>query len=113
MARRTRTSSSREIYYIAWVIVFIVSTILTFWGPGGFQEMKKAERQLLSRRQRVTNLQNSNAERLRTIQGLKGNKDEIERLAREKGYAREGEIIQNLPPAKPASDPVKSSEKTR
>jgi cell division protein FtsB len=113
MARRTRTSFAREAYYVACVVIFIASAIFTIWGPGGFQDMKKAERQLMSRRQRVTDLQNSNAGRLRKIQDLKGNKNEMERLARDKGYARAGEIIQNLPPAKPEASATPQPEKHR
>jgi cell division protein FtsB len=99
MARRTRTSIGREIYYIACVVVFIASAIFTIWGPGGFQDMKKNQRQLMERRQRVATLEKSNSERLQKIDGLKKDPTAIENEARQKGYARTGEIIQNVTPA--------------
>ncbi len=108
--RRSLVSYAKEIYYILCIVVFVVGAIYTVWGPSGFLEMKRAKLELEAYRAKVTNLKRSNNERLQSIEALKTDKEAQERYARKQGYARNDEIIQQLPeeplvpqpPAKPA-----------
>ncbi len=95
--RRTRTSFAKEIYYILCLAVFIVGTIFAIWGPGGWRELKKAQRELETRRARVDALRLANNEKMRSIEALRSDKEAQEKYAREKGYARNGEIIVQIP----------------
>jgi cell division protein FtsB len=108
--RKARISFGKELYYILCSVVVIVSTIFSIWGPGGFREMRKAQQELEVHRARVNALQRSNSERLQRIQDLKSNPDFLEEYAREKEYAREGEIIQRLHTPPPAPSPKKSPQ---
>jgi len=45
----------------------------------------------------VDALKKSNAESIKTIETLRSDRDAIERYAREDGYGRENEIIEQLP----------------
>ena len=60
--RRTQTSFAKEVYYILCLVVFIVSALFTLWGPKGFGEMKKAQRELETHRARVNALEISNTD---------------------------------------------------
>jgi cell division protein FtsB len=109
--RRTRTSFAREIYYILCLALFIVSAFFAFWGPGGWRELKKAQLEMEVRRARVDALDRQNNERLKSIEALKSRKDEIERIARQEGYAQEGEIIQRVPSDTPSREPEQPPSK--
>lgn len=102
--RRTQTSFAKEVYYILCLVVFIVSALFTLWGPRGFGEMKKAQRELETHRARVNALEISNDQRIQVIKALKTDKKALEKYARESGYVQEGEIIQPLPPEPAPSD---------
>ncbi len=107
MARRgTRTTFAREVYYILCLVVFIVSALFTLWGPKGFSEMKKAQRELEAHQARVNALEVSNDQRIQAIRALKSDRKALEKYARENGYVQEGEIILPLVP-EPASDAAK------
>jgi hypothetical protein len=58
--------------------------------------------ELEMRRGRVDQLRKGNQSRLDRIQGLRSDPQTLERYAREKGYGRNGEIIQQLPEEVPA-----------
>lgn len=109
--RKKRTSFAREIYYILCLTMFIVSALFAFWGPGGWRELKKAQLEMETRRVRVDALDRQNKERLKSIEALKSRKDEIERIAREEGYAQEGEIIQRVPSDSAARDAARPPSK--
>ena len=95
---RGSASFGKEVFYILCVVVFIVSALFSIFGPGGFKDMRKAQRELEVHRGRVEGLKRTNREKLISIQGLKSDPSALEKYARGKGYAREGEIIQQLPP---------------
>ena len=69
--RRSRTSFAKEVYYILCLVVFIVSALFTLWGPKGFSEMKKAQRELETHRARVNALEISNEQRIQVIRAFK------------------------------------------
>ena len=89
-------------FKFALVIIIIIVTlaaILTFgfWGPGGYRDLQKARRDLQMQKARVEDLKRSNSERMKSIEDLRSDKQALERYAREKGYGRNDEIIQQLP----------------
>lgn len=87
----------KELYYIFLIMVVGGILLLSFVGPGGYLELKKARLELQQQRARVEDLKRSNAERMETIEALRSDPEAIERYARKKGYGREDEIIQHLP----------------
>jgi len=104
MARsRRRTSHGKEIYYILCIMFIVGFALFTIFGRGGYLELKKARLQLETHRDRVNALKQENEQRLDTIQQLKSDKGALEKYAREKGYGKEGEVVQQVPepPAPP------------
>ncbi|MBN2318651.1 MAG: septum formation initiator family protein [Acidobacteria bacterium] len=87
----------KELYYIFLIMVVGGILLLSFIGPGGYLELKKARLELQLQSARVDALRRSNKERLETIEALKSDEEAIERYARQKGYGRDDEIIQQLP----------------
>jgi cell division protein FtsB len=104
--RKNRLSHKKELYYILCIVALIVILLFGIWGPRGYRDLAKARLQLQEQRQRVDELKRNNYERMRSIEGLKSDKDALEKHAREKGYGREGDIIQQLP-EKPEKQPKK------
>jgi cell division protein FtsB len=86
-----------EIYYIILILTILVASAATIWGPGGYLEMKKNRADLETRRARVKALELSNKARLDEIRNLRDDRETLERYARQKGYGKRGEIIQQLP----------------
>lgn len=105
---RTRLSHAKEIYYIVCIVLLVVITLFSIWGPGGYLELKKARREFEAQRARVEVLKRSNQERMQAIQALRSDKEALERLARENGYGKPGEIVLQLPEqTKPKADAKK------
>ena len=96
--RRSHASFGKEVYYIFCVVIFIVSAIFSVFGPRGFREMRASQRELETHRARVEALRLANKQHIADIEALRSDKAALERYAREKGYARPNEIIQQLPP---------------
>jgi cell division protein FtsB len=94
---KSRNSHAKEIYYILCIVLLVVITMFSVWGPGGYFEMKRARRELDTQRERIETLKRSNQNRIRAIEALRTNRETLERLARENGYGKEGEIVQQLP----------------
>jgi cell division protein FtsB len=109
--RKSRVSHAKEIYYALCVAVFVVSALFSIWGPGGYMEMRKAQRDLEVHRSKVSSLRRANAERMQAIQALRSDKDALESYARKQGYARKDEIIQQLPEEPPPPPPVTPTKK--
>jgi cell division protein FtsB len=95
---KNRPSHKRELYYIICIVSFIVIMLFSFLGPGGFRDLRRARADLKKRQQSVDELERSNQERRQYIEELRSNKDAMEGIARKRGYGREDEIIQQLPP---------------
>jgi cell division protein FtsB len=99
MARSNRrTSYKKELYYILCIVVLLGVLLFSFFGPGGYRDLQKARLDLQEQRVRVEELKRKNFERMKSIEELRSNKGALEKYAREKGYGKEGEIIQQLPP---------------
>jgi len=104
--REVRISHARELYYTACILVVIVGIAFSIWGPAGYLEMRRMERDLEQHRAKVESLVQSNIDRLRTVQGLRHDPAAKEKHLRDKGYARPDEIIQPVPRApEPAPRP--------
>ncbi len=86
-----------EVFYIVCIVLLVVFAILSVWGPGGYKEMRRAERELVIQREHIEEIRRNNEEKLREIEALRSDKEALERVARENGYGRPGEIVQQLP----------------
>jgi cell division protein FtsB len=97
MARsRKRLSYKKELYYICCIVAFVVILFFSFFGPGGYRDLQKSRIELQEKRSRVEELKRENNERKQSIRELQSDEGALEGYAREKGYAKEGEIIQRL-----------------
>jgi cell division protein FtsB len=94
---KSRLTYKKEVYYILCIAAVLTILLFSFLGPQGYRDLQKARLELQEQRVRVDQLERANGERLKTINALKSNREALERYAREKGYGREGEIIQQLP----------------
>jgi cell division protein FtsB len=97
MAAPQRISHKKELYYILCIAAVVLILLFSFLGPGGYVELRKARLELQEQRDRVEGIKRRNNEHRKTIEELRSNKDALEKHARRKGYAREDEIIQQLP----------------
>ena len=97
MARsRKRLSYKKELYYICCIVALVVILLFSFFGPGGYRDLQKSRIELQEKRSRVEELKLENNERKQSIRELRSDEGALEGYAREKGYAKEGEIIQRL-----------------
>jgi cell division protein FtsB len=95
--RHKRVSHGKEIYYILSIVVVVAVTLFSILSPGGYLEMKKVQADLEARRSRVDLLRRENQAKMESIQALRSSREALERYAREKGYGKKGELIQQLP----------------
>ncbi len=100
--RRSATSHRKEVYYIVCIILVIGGIAGSLWIPGGYFEMRRMQHELEVQRNRVEALKQGNNEQLQAIRDLKSNPKALEKYARERGYAKKGEIVQQLPEPAPA-----------
>jgi cell division protein FtsB len=94
---KRRTSHKRELYYILCIVAVLVILLFSFLGPGGYRDLQKARMEVQARHTRVDRLERDNSERLKLIEKLRSDPNAKEKVARERGYGREGEVIQQLP----------------
>jgi cell division protein FtsB len=94
---KNRHSYIKEAYYLLCLVLVVVIFLFTVWGSTGHMELKKAEAQLEAQKARIEALKQSNSKRLQTIQLLRSDPKALEKYARSKNYAQQGEIIQQLP----------------
>jgi cell division protein FtsB len=94
---KNRHSHKKEASYILCIVFVAAILVFSLFGPGGYRELRTARVVLQEQRARVNELKHDNYRRRKSIEALRSDKEELERTAREKGYGREGEIIQHLP----------------
>jgi cell division protein FtsB len=94
---KRRTSHKKELYYIICIVVLLAVLLFSFLGPRGYRDLRKARLELQEQRVRVEALKRSNCEHVKSIEALQSNKQALEKYAREKGYVKNGEIVQRLP----------------
>jgi cell division protein FtsB len=95
--RHKRVSHGKEIYYILSIVVVVAATLFSILSPGGYLEMKKVQADLAALRSRVDVLRRENQAKMESIQALRSSREALERYARQKGYGKKGELIQQLP----------------
>jgi cell division protein FtsB len=99
--RKKLISHKGEIYYLVSIFLVVAGILISLWMPGGYLEMRRTQRELEAQQARVELLRKKTAERAQTTNALKSDPKAIEKVAREMRYAKQGEIIQQLPPQPP------------
>ena len=94
---RRRLSHKKEVYYIICIVAVLMILVVSFLGPGGYRELRKSRLELQEEHIRIDQLERQNSERMKSIEKLRSDRSALEKYAREKGYGKEGEIIQQLP----------------
>jgi len=94
---RRRLSHKKEAYYIICIVAVLTILLASFFGPGGYRELQKSRLELQEEHIRIDRLERHNSERMKSIEKLRSDRNAIEKYAREKGYGKKGEIIQQLP----------------
>jgi len=101
-----RLSHAKEAFYISCIVIAVLIGWLSWFGPHGYKELKRTQSEVTAHRKRVEALRKSNEESLHSVQMLRENPEAIEDYARQKGYARKGEIIQEVPRAESGPPPA-------
>ena len=91
-----RISHKKEVYYILCIVVLVVILSFSLFGPGGYRDLRNKRLELQELKTRVGKLKSENYERRKAIEALHSDKGALEKHAREKGYGKEGEIIQQV-----------------
>ena len=99
--RRKKVSHAREAFYVACILIFVLIGIFIIVGPEGYLEMKRMQVEFETHRLRNEALENANDELWRAIQGMRNDPQVKEGYARQKGYARPGEVILEVPDTAP------------
>ena len=102
--QQNRISHKKELYYILCIVAILVVLLFSFLAPGGYRDLNKARLQLQEQRVRVEALKRNNSELLKSIEALQSNRKALEKAARQQGYGRVDEIIQQIPQS---SEPAK------
>lgn len=103
---KRRLSHAKEAFYISCIVIAVLIGLLSWFGPHGYRELKKTQSEVTTHSGRVEALRKSNEDRLHTVQMLRENPQAIEDYARQKGYAKKGEIIQEVPQAESGASPA-------
>jgi len=107
-----RVTHGRELFYICFLLMFLLIGLLSILGPGGYIEMRKAKEELTAQAARVDALQKSIDQQVKDVNALRGDQQALEAYLRKKGYAKKGDIVQEIEqdepvaPPKPESRPV-------
>jgi cell division protein FtsB len=94
--RRDNRSPKREIYYIVCIIAALIVLVFGVLGPGGYRDLRKNRLVLQEQHIQVDRIERDNKSRRQAIYKMKTDLHTQEKKAREKNYAREGEIIQRI-----------------
>lgn len=105
-----RVSHAKEAFYVSCITLSLLIGLFSYFGPNGYREMKRLQSEVASHRARVEALQKSNEERLHKIQMLRDDPVAIEGYARQKGYGRQGEIIEEVPQPVPNGTPASDAK---
>jgi cell division protein FtsB len=87
----------KELYYIFLIVVVGGILLLSILGPDGYLKLESERHNLQQLKERVDALDRSNRQLAEKNKALIEDPEAIERYARQKGYGRENEIIQQLP----------------
>ena len=97
--KKRRISHKKELYYILCIVAVMGILFFSILGPGGYRDLQKARLQVQQQRARVDDLKRNNSELVRSIEALQSDRKAMEELARENGYAKPDEIIQQIQPS--------------
>jgi cell division protein FtsB len=95
--RRSRISHAKEAWYIACILIVLAIGLISFVGDSGYRAMKRSQTELETHTKAVKTLEKDIEERVDTINSLRDDPDAKERYIRRKGYAKKGELIQEVP----------------
>ena len=95
--QQNRISHKKELYYILCIVAVLVVLLFSFLAPGGYRDLNKARLQVQAQRVRVEALKRDNSELLKSIEALQSDRKALEKAARQQGYGRGDEIIQQIP----------------
>jgi cell division protein FtsB len=107
---KSRLSHAKEAFYISCIVIAVLIGLLSWFGPYGYKELKKTQSEVAAHRARVEALRKNNEDHLHNVQMLRENPEAIEDYARQKGYARKGEIIQEVPQAESGPPPAQDAK---
>lgn len=87
----------KELYCIFLIVVVGGILLLSIIGPRGYLELKDERLKVQQQKARVDALDRSNRQLAEKNKALIEDPEAVERYAREKGYGRDNEIIQQVP----------------
>ena len=97
--RRSRVSHAKEAFYIVSILIALLIGLFSIFGPSGYLDMKKKQAELENQR-KINKAHEESIQTLRrSVESLRNDALTIERIAREKGYGRKGEIVLEVPEA--------------
>jgi len=94
---------TRELFYICFILMFLLIGLLSIFGPGGYIEMRKAKAELAAQAARVDKLAKSIEQQLKDVNALRDDEQALEAYLRKKGYAKKGDLIQEIEQDAPAT----------
>jgi cell division protein FtsB len=106
---RDRVTHAKELFYICCILVVLLIGLLSIVGPAGYIEMRKVQAELAAQTARVDALQKSIEHQANVVNALRNDEKAIEEYARQKGYGKKGEIIQEVPSREPEIPPASES----
>jgi cell division protein FtsB len=95
--QQNRISHKKELYYILCIVAVLVILLFSFLAPGGYRDLNEARLQVQEQRGRVDALKHENSELIKSTEALQSNRKALEKVARQQGYGRGDEIIQQIP----------------
>jgi cell division protein FtsB len=95
--RQNRISHKKELYYILCILAVLIVLLFSFLAPGGYRDLNKARLQVQEQRVRVEALKRENSELMKSTEALQSDSKALEKVARQQGYGRGDEIIQQIP----------------
>ena len=104
---KRRISHKKELYYILCIVAVLFILLFSFFGPDGYRDLQKARLKVQAQQVSVGRLERDNNSRLKSIEKLKTDPNAMEKRAREMGFGREEEIIQQLPEKPKKNSPSK------
>ena len=95
--KRNSLRHKKELYYVFLIVVVGGILLFSFFGPDGYLELNDLQLKVQQQKAIVDELEISNRKLAERTDSLKNDPVAIEGYAREEGYGRENEIIQQLP----------------
>jgi len=104
-----RVTHARELFYICFLLMLLLIGLLSIFGPWGYVEMRKAKAELAAQTARVDALRKFTEQQMKEVDALRNDKQALEAYLRKKGYAKKGDIIQEVEQDAPVTPPKPES----